>query len=93
MACLGEIVTDVNQRFSEDLERSGRFMTLFLARIDRERKKIEWVRAGHDPALLYGPVTEALIGLKGKGLPLGVVHRHRGRSSPVHRHGRHLGNR
>jgi sigma-B regulation protein RsbU (phosphoserine phosphatase) len=69
---LGEIVTDVNQRFAEDVERSGRFMTLFLARIDRVRKKIEWVRAGHDPALLYDPATEAFISLKGKGLPLGI---------------------
>ena len=69
---LGEIVTDVNQRFTEDVERSGRFMTLFLARIDRVRKKIEWVRAGHDPALLYDPATEAFVSLKGKGLPLGV---------------------
>jgi len=69
---LGEIVTDVNQRFSEDVERSGRFMTLFLARIDRQRKKIEWVRAGHDPALLYDPATETFASLKGKGLPLGV---------------------
>jgi len=69
---LGQIVTDVNQRFTEDVERSGRFMTLFLARIDRERKKIEWVRAGHDPALLYDPATEAFVSLKGKGLPLGV---------------------
>ena len=69
---LGEIVTDINQRFTEDVERSGRFMTLFLARIDRVRKKIEWVRAGHDPALLYDPVTDAFVSLKGKGLPLGV---------------------
>jgi sigma-B regulation protein RsbU (phosphoserine phosphatase) len=69
---LGEIVTDVNQRFAEDVERSGRFMTLFLARIDRVRKKIEWVRAGHDPALLYDPATDAFVSLKGKGLPLGV---------------------
>jgi phosphoserine phosphatase RsbU/P len=69
---LGEIVTDVNQRFAEDVERSARFMTLFLARIDRARKKIEWVRAGHDPALLYDPATDAFASLRGKGLPLGV---------------------
>jgi sigma-B regulation protein RsbU (phosphoserine phosphatase) len=69
---LGEIVTDINQRFTEDVERSGRFMTLFLARIDRVRNIIEWVRAGHDPALLYDPKTKAFVDLKGKGLPLGV---------------------
>lgn len=69
---LEEIATDINQRFTEDVERSGRFMTLFLARIDREQNKIEWVRAGHDPALLYDPTTEVFVSLKGKGLPLGV---------------------
>ncbi|MFZ0614285.1 MAG: PP2C family protein-serine/threonine phosphatase [Desulfobacterales bacterium] len=58
--------------FAQDVERSGRFMTLFLARIDRREKRIEWVRAGHDPALLYDPVTDAFVGLKGEGLPLGV---------------------
>lgn len=49
-----------------------RFMTLFLARIDRERKNIECARAGHHPALLYDPATDAFVSLKGKGLPLGV---------------------
>jgi sigma-B regulation protein RsbU (phosphoserine phosphatase) len=70
---LGEIVTDVNRRFSEDVEGSGRFMTLFLARIDREGERIEWVRAGHDPALLYDPRSDTFSQLEeGKGLPLGV---------------------
>jgi sigma-B regulation protein RsbU (phosphoserine phosphatase) len=70
---LGDILTDVNRRFAEDVERAGRFMTLFLARIDREEKCIEWVRAGHDPALLYDPGRDDFTALAGKGLPLGVA--------------------
>jgi phosphoserine phosphatase RsbU/P len=70
---LGVILSDVNRRFTEDVDRSGRFMTLFLARIDREERRIEWVRAGHDPALLYDPVLDIFLPLKGKGLALGVA--------------------
>ncbi len=69
---LGDIVTDINRRFTEDVARSGRFMTLFLARVDRGENRIEWVRAGHEPALLYDPATDTFVNLKGKGLPLGI---------------------
>jgi sigma-B regulation protein RsbU (phosphoserine phosphatase) len=31
-----------------------------------------WVSAGHDPALLFDPVTDSFTSLSGKGLPLGV---------------------
>jgi sigma-B regulation protein RsbU (phosphoserine phosphatase) len=69
---VGKIVTDVNAKFSDDVESSGRFITLFLARIDRVHPRIEWVRAGHDPALLYDPETDAFQSLQGNGIPLGV---------------------
>jgi sigma-B regulation protein RsbU (phosphoserine phosphatase) len=69
---LGEIVADVNRKFVEDVEYSGQFMTLFLARIDRASNRIEWVRAGHEPALLYDPRRETFQELAGAGVPLGV---------------------
>jgi sigma-B regulation protein RsbU (phosphoserine phosphatase) len=34
---------------------------------------LEWVRAGHDPAMLYEPETGAFSELKGPGPALGVV--------------------
>lgn len=69
---VGRIVSDVNGKFSQDVENSGRFITLFLARIDRMQTRIEWVRAGHDPALLYDPDADAFQPLHGDGIPLGV---------------------
>jgi sigma-B regulation protein RsbU (phosphoserine phosphatase) len=48
-------------------------MTFFLARIDRHKKRIEWVRAGHEPAILYDPGADSFKNLNGgKGLALGV---------------------
>jgi sigma-B regulation protein RsbU (phosphoserine phosphatase) len=69
---LAEIITDVNQKFVEDVEYSGEFMTLFLARIDRGALKMEWVRAGHDPGLLYDFHRDTFHELAGEGAPLGL---------------------
>ncbi len=71
---LKEIVGDVNREFCREVEASSRFMTLFIARIDRERNHIQWVRAGHDPAILYDAATDAFSPLNANGgLPLGVA--------------------
>jgi sigma-B regulation protein RsbU (phosphoserine phosphatase) len=71
---LGDIVSDVNREFTKDSEDSGQFMTMFLARIDRGANRIDWVRAGHDPAILYDPDTDSFTRLdEGHGLPLGVA--------------------
>jgi sigma-B regulation protein RsbU (phosphoserine phosphatase) len=69
---LGEIVVDVNRKFVEDVEYSGQFMTLFIARLDGAIGRIEWVRAGHEPALLYDPREDRFRELAGPGAPLGV---------------------
>ncbi len=71
---MSAIAQDANAVFSEDVEASGDFVTLFLARLDRDKHRIQWVRAGHDPALLYDPATDTFTTLKGvgKGLPFGV---------------------
>jgi sigma-B regulation protein RsbU (phosphoserine phosphatase) len=69
---LDRIVYDVNRQISHDVEESGRFMTLFFSEIDRQNNKIRWVRAGHDPAMIYDPVSIRFKELNGSGLPLGV---------------------
>ncbi len=68
----GDIISDVNRVFADDVEWSGRFMTLFIARIDPGRRRMEWVNAGHEPAIIYDPAGDAFQYLKGKGMPLGV---------------------
>jgi sigma-B regulation protein RsbU (phosphoserine phosphatase) len=69
---LDRIVYDVNKQISRDVEESGRFMTLFFSEIDRRNNKIRWVRAGHDPAMIYDAESNRFKELNGSGLPLGV---------------------
>jgi len=67
------IISDVNKRLVRDVEELNLFMTMFYGEIDIQEKWIRWVRAGHEPAILYTPATDTHELLAGEGLPLGVV--------------------
>lgn len=71
---LGHIVTDVNRFFCHDVGKTdGHFMTLFLCDIDPKNRTIRWIRAGHDPAILYDPERDVFSELSGEGnLPIGI---------------------
>ncbi len=69
---LGQMITDVNYQLAKDVADYHNFMTLFYLRIDRGHKTLEWVRAGHDPALFYDPKTKSFEELDGQDIPLGV---------------------
>lgn len=69
---ISQIVSEMNRHLTLDVLDSGRFMTLFYMTIDPEKKHLHWVRAGHDPAILYDPVQDTFEELKGPGLALGV---------------------
>jgi phosphoserine phosphatase RsbU/P len=69
---IAEIVAAMNRHLTRDVLESGRFMTLFYLTIDPVEKRLEWVRAGHDPALIYDPVQDEFDELKGSGIALGV---------------------
>ena len=47
-------------------------MTLFYMAIDSKNDRINWVRAGHDPAVIYDPKRDLFDELKGDGLALGI---------------------
>jgi serine phosphatase RsbU (regulator of sigma subunit) len=67
------IVGSVNRQLTHDVQTSGRFMTLFYAELDPQAQTVRWVRAGHDPAILYDPASGRFEELGGPGgLPLGV---------------------
>jgi sigma-B regulation protein RsbU (phosphoserine phosphatase) len=70
---ISEIITAMNHHLAQDVLETGRFMTLFYLAIDPELRRIDWVRAGHDPALLYDPVNNTFEELKGTGIALGVM--------------------
>ena len=73
VAC-SAIISDVNKRLVQDVEQLNLFMTMFYCELDARGKSIRWVKAGHEPAILWTPSegdTPEL--LAGKGLPLGVM--------------------
>ncbi len=67
-----DIVMAMNRHLTGDMEKTDRFMTLFYLLIERSKRRIEWVRAGHEPVLLYDPVVDHFEELKGPGLSLGI---------------------
>ena len=48
-------------------------MTMFYGEIDLKERLIRWVKAGHEPAILYTPEADSHELLAGEGLPLGVI--------------------
>lgn len=69
---IAEMISDVNFQLAKDVEYSGDFMTLFFLVIDTLKGRLEWVRAGHDPAMIYSPETDSFQELAGSGMALGV---------------------
>jgi sigma-B regulation protein RsbU (phosphoserine phosphatase) len=71
------LLTLVNSLLCKDTADSGRFITLFFLRLEQggcsPAGSLRWARAGHDPALLYDPATDAFTELMGPGLPLGIL--------------------
>jgi sigma-B regulation protein RsbU (phosphoserine phosphatase) len=65
------VITDVNRHLSLDTVQTGNFMTFFYCELTERVTKIRWVRAGHDPAVVYDPSMDAFDELKGQGVPLG----------------------
>jgi sigma-B regulation protein RsbU (phosphoserine phosphatase) len=67
-----QVINDVNMHLSRDVEDSGQFMTLFYLVIDPVHRLLKWVRAGHEPAMLYDPFRDVFEELRGSGMALGV---------------------
>jgi sigma-B regulation protein RsbU (phosphoserine phosphatase) len=65
-------VRRINRLLTADTRQSGNFMSLFFLELDTASRRIQWVRAGHDPALLFDPVRRGFEELGGPGLVLGV---------------------
>ena len=73
---ISEILSDVNRQLFRDVQDSGNFVTLFYMIIDVSRKTLNWVRAGHEPAIFYDPDTDRFEELKGPGMALGIDERY-----------------
>ena len=69
---LAGCINRVNTFLAADVRQTGRFMSLFFLMIEARSPTIRWVRAGHDPAILYNPKTDRFEELLGPGMVLGV---------------------
>ncbi|MCM2286517.1 MAG: SpoIIE family protein phosphatase [Desulfobacula sp.] len=69
---LSQIMNDVNRLLCMDVRDTGRFVTLFLLMVDVKKGEVQWVRAGHEPAMMYHPEQGRIIELKGEGIVLGL---------------------
>lgn len=69
---LSQVMNDVNRLLCLDSKDSGSFVTMFVFMVDLKKKELRWVRAGHDPAMVYHPDKNSFIELYGDGLVLGL---------------------
>jgi sigma-B regulation protein RsbU (phosphoserine phosphatase) len=67
-----DLLGEVNRHLTRDCTASGRFTTMFFLEIDPKEMLLRWVRAGHEPALLYHPGDDLPTRLLGPGLVLGI---------------------
>ena len=69
---LARTINNVNRLLCMDTAYSGNFMTLFLMLFDTQKNELRWIRAGHDPAMLYSAGSDKFVELGGTGIALGV---------------------
>ncbi|MGD2272437.1 MAG: SpoIIE family protein phosphatase, partial [Desulfobacterales bacterium] len=69
---ISQKITDVNKHLYLDTSSSSSFMTLFFMVVDTVTKEIQWVRAGHEPAIAYEPFANSFEELRGDGMALGI---------------------
>jgi sigma-B regulation protein RsbU (phosphoserine phosphatase) len=69
---ISQIVNEMNRHLTRDVLDSGRFMTLLYMTIDMDNGHLRWVRAGHDPAIIYDSIQDKFEELKGAGVALGL---------------------
>ena len=67
-----ELLNEVNFYISNDCAKSGRFTTMFFMEINPDNKTLSWVRAGHEPPLVYHGASKSFSELQAGGLVLGV---------------------
>jgi sigma-B regulation protein RsbU (phosphoserine phosphatase) len=65
-------MTLVNRLLYPDTSDSGSFITLFYLEIDLALRRLRWIRAGHDPAIVYDPATDQFSEMGGSGMALGI---------------------
>jgi len=71
------LLEEVNKYVTRDSGATSRFLSMFFLEIDTPSQTLRWVRAGHEPAILFDPSNGKFEELSGKGMALGVVEDYR----------------
>ena len=69
---LASLLTSFNKHFLSDTD-GMRFMTMFMCLLNPDNSDVYWTAGGHDPAIIYQPVTDSFIKLENTGMLLGVI--------------------
>lgn len=67
------LLTEINYDVTRDSSETNRFMSMFFLEVNLSAKTLRWVRAGHEPAMVFGPSGSKLQDLYGEGIALGVI--------------------
>lgn len=67
-----QLLKDINNHITLDCAKSGRFTTMFFLEINGRTRSLRWVRAGHEPAVIFHADSQTFAHLDGAGLVLGV---------------------
>ncbi len=67
-----ELLTEVNQELLQNIKK-GMFVTMFIAVIDDQNRKVTFASAGHNPLIIVGNKGGKPELIKTKGFPLGMV--------------------
>lgn len=65
------LLAAVNRQIAQD-SSGGRSLTLFYLDLQAGNVGVDWVSAGHEPALVYDPRQDSISLLEGEDIPLGV---------------------
>ncbi|SRR6056297_932404 len=69
---LEDIVVRLNERVMVSA-KGEKFITLFIAKYNYAKKKLEYITAGHNPPIIYNPAKEELAFLEDGCLGLGML--------------------
>jgi sigma-B regulation protein RsbU (phosphoserine phosphatase) len=67
------MLDEVNRYLTRDSVSTSRFMSMFFLEIDPQKRSLRWVRAGHEPAMVYLPEADDFSELAGDGMAMGVT--------------------
>lgn len=68
-----QLLSEVNYYVTRDSSETNHFMSMFFLEVNQPAKTLCWIRAGHEPAMLFEPSGSKLQDLSGEGMALGVV--------------------